>query len=84
MALLLGKVAVLIAHSVIILCMCTFTLQGLSPTEVIEGYEVALKKTLEILPGMRSALHVNYGKSIFLLSCLKWHKFLKFGLARIQ
>ena len=32
-------------------CIPQFVLtQGLSPTEVIEGYEVACKKTLEILP----------------------------------
>ena len=27
-------------------------LQGLTPTEVVEGYELALKKALELLPGL--------------------------------
>ena len=31
--------------------MNVFALQGLSPPEVIEGYEKACKKALEILPG---------------------------------
>ena len=34
---------------------CLFP-QGLSPTEIIEGYELACKKTLEILPGKKTSL----------------------------
>ena len=32
-------------------CSHTLTFQGLSVTEVTEGYEFAVKKALEILPG---------------------------------